>query len=125
MGRDALVGEALKALQTCTEADKELTTDNTVLGIVGVGEAFHIIEGDALAPFLLGLVGGARGAGAAAAAVDADGDEAMAGAGVAGGAAAAGPGAGAGVGAGDGKEGEADRPPQGASSATGSGGGFA
>ena len=66
MGRDELIREALKALSTCADADKELDGANTVVGVVGLGEKFHVIEGAELAPFLVGLQ--APGAAAAAAA---------------------------------------------------------
>ena len=55
VGRDALIREALAALRTCTEAEKDLDTLNTVVGIVGRGEKFTILEGDVVAPFLVDL----------------------------------------------------------------------
>jgi hypothetical protein len=74
------------------EAEKELDVRNTVVGVVGAGTPFTIFEGEALAPFLLGL-----GAAAPAGALPEAGDEdAMDGAGgeEAAGAAAAGGGGG-------------------------------
>ena len=55
VSRDDLIRDVVRALHTCTEADKELTVENTVIGVVGEGERFHILEGEAVAPFLLGL----------------------------------------------------------------------
>jgi hypothetical protein len=79
VSRDALIREALTALAACCEADKELDVANTVLAVVGKGERFHVIEGQALAPLLVGIqqpaavaaaeaavAGGEGGAGAAA-----------------------------------------------------------
>lgn len=94
LSRDELIREAVRALHTCTETDKDLTTENTVIGVVGADEAFHLLEGDEVAPFLVGLAGVERGM-----AVE---DEAAAagagGGGAAGGAAAAAAAAGAGAG---------------------------
>jgi hypothetical protein len=61
--RDALIKEGVKALHQCLEAEKELDVRNTVVGVVGAGTPFTILEGEALAPFLLGL-GAAAPAGA-------------------------------------------------------------
>lgn len=55
MSRDELIREALKALATCAEADRELDGSNTVVSVVGQGERFHVIEGEELAPFLVGI----------------------------------------------------------------------
>jgi hypothetical protein len=55
MPRDELIRAAVRALHAATEADKGLTLDNTVIGVVGEGERFHVLEGEAVAPFLLGL----------------------------------------------------------------------
>ena len=55
--REELIHSALCALHSCTEADKELDLSNTVVAVVGVGEAFHLIEGEALAPYLLAVKG--------------------------------------------------------------------
>ncbi len=57
VSRDELVAEAIKALHSCTEADKDLTPENTVIAIVGRDEKFRILEGDAVAPYLVGLAG--------------------------------------------------------------------
>ena len=67
MDRDGLIREAVKALHQCLEAEKELDVRNTVVGVVGAGCPFTLIEGEALAPFLLGL-GAAAPAGTVAAA---------------------------------------------------------
>lgn len=83
--------EALRALHACTEADKPLSPDNVVIGVVGSdGAPFAIIEGDAAAPFLVAVEGLPRPAAppAAAAAAPADADMAAAEAAAPGGAAA-------------------------------------
>lgn len=90
LGRDALIREAITALRTCTETDKDLTIENTVIGVVGLGERFHLIEGEAVAPFLVGLPAvetSAAGGAASAGAGTADDEEATAAAGAAAGAA--------------------------------------
>lgn len=58
-----MIHHALKALHGCLETDKEFDTTNTVIGIVGAGERFHIIEGDEIAPLIAGF-GAAQAAGA-------------------------------------------------------------
>lgn len=68
LSRDDLIMEALRALQACTEADKGLTPENCVVGVVGVGERFHLMEGDAVAPLLTTLTAGGGGAATTAAA---------------------------------------------------------
>ena len=73
MSRDELIREALRALHACTEADKPLSPDNVVIGVVGEGSPFTIIEGDAAAPFLVAVEGLPRPA-QAAAPVEADGN---------------------------------------------------
>ena len=60
--RDELIRHAVRALNTCTEADKELTIENTVIAIVGKDEVFHLLQGAAVAPFLVGLEAPPRGA---------------------------------------------------------------
>jgi 20S proteasome subunit alpha 6 len=55
--RDELIRHAVRALHGCTEPEKELDTANTVIGVVGVGERFHLLEGDAVAPYLEALAG--------------------------------------------------------------------
>lgn len=84
LARDDLIREAVRALHTCTETDKDLTIENTVIGVVGADEKFHVLEGDEVAPFLVGLAGVERGM-----AVE-DDAAAAAGAAAVGGAAAAG-----------------------------------
>lgn len=80
VSRDELLREAAKALHTCLEPEKELTLSNCVFGVVGKGEAFTILEGDAAAPFIAGLgaaaVPGSHAAAAAAAAAAAPADAA-------------------------------------------------
>lgn len=66
--RDELLSHAAKALAACLESDKELTGENCTLAIVGADQKFTIIEGDELAPYLVGLEDGSGGGGAAAAA---------------------------------------------------------
>ena len=59
-GRDALIEHGLKALKESLSQDKELTIDNTTVGIVGVGnqatrgkiETFKLYDGQEVAPFL-------------------------------------------------------------------------
>jgi len=72
--REELLHHAAKALSACMEGDKTLTTENCTLAVVSADEKFTIIEGDALAPFLVDLEvgGGAGGAAAAAGGDDAD-----------------------------------------------------
>lgn len=50
--REELVKHALKALKESLSADKELTLDNTSLGISGIGENFKLYEGQEVAGFL-------------------------------------------------------------------------
>lgn len=73
--RDDLIRHALRALHGCTEPEKELDTANTVIGVVGVGERFHLLEGDAVAPFLEALVGLPRPGPAAMDLEEEDGDD--------------------------------------------------
>ncbi|KAH9443186.1 hypothetical protein MJO28_014517 [Puccinia striiformis f. sp. tritici] len=49
---EELIKHGLHALRDTLQQDKELTTLNTSLGIVGPDHKFEIIEGDALAPYL-------------------------------------------------------------------------
>src|SRR5438034_189467 len=59
-GRDALIEHGLKALKESLSQDRELTIDNTTVGIVGVGseetrgkiESFKLFDGMDVAPFL-------------------------------------------------------------------------
>lgn len=85
--RDALIREAAKTLHACLEAEKELDMRNTVIGVVGKDEAFHIYEGEEVAVWIAGLgaavAGGTivveeeeeGGAGAAGAGAGAGGEE--------------------------------------------------
>jgi hypothetical protein len=68
VSKDDLIKEALRALHTCTEADKDLSPDNTVIGVVGADTKFTIIEGDAAAPYLVAVAGLPRPAAVAEAA---------------------------------------------------------
>jgi 20S proteasome subunit alpha 6 len=68
--RDDLVRHAVAALHGCLEAEKELDTANTAVAVAGRDEKFHILEGEEVARFLIGLgaaapaaPGGAAGAG--------------------------------------------------------------
>jgi 20S proteasome subunit alpha 6 len=70
VSRDELVREAVRALHGCLEPEKELDLENTTIAVVGIGERFHILEGEEVAPFIAGL-----GAAAAPGAVGAAGEE--------------------------------------------------
>jgi len=50
--RDDLIKHALRALKESLSQDKELTIDNTSLGVAGLQEDFIMIEGEAVAGFL-------------------------------------------------------------------------
>lgn len=50
--KDELVFNALKALSTCTEAEKPLNADNTTLAIVGEDMDFTMYDGQEVAPFV-------------------------------------------------------------------------
>lgn len=45
-GRDELVKHALRALRESMPQDKELSVENTSLGVGGKGEKFELIEGE-------------------------------------------------------------------------------
>jgi 20S proteasome subunit alpha 6 len=62
LSKDELIHKALAALYTTLEGDKELTTDNTVIGIVGKDQKFLLLDGDQVAPYLVNLAGLERGA---------------------------------------------------------------
>ena len=85
MDRDALIREAVKSLHQCLEAEKELDVRNTVVGVVGAGTPFTILEGEALAPFLLGLGAAAPAGAVVAEAAEGEGAEEMEGGGGGGG----------------------------------------
>lgn len=53
--RNELIRHAVNALHGCLEAEKELDTANTSIAIVGKDEKFHILDGEEVAPFLVGL----------------------------------------------------------------------
>jgi len=50
--REELVNHALRALKESMSQDKELTVDNTSIGIAGVGEDFVLFEGQEIASWL-------------------------------------------------------------------------
>jgi len=50
--REELIKHALRALKESLSQDKELTIDNTSLGVSGVGENFHLYEGQDVAEYL-------------------------------------------------------------------------
>lgn len=51
-GREELIKHALRALKESLSQDKELTVDNTSLGVSGVGENFKLYEGAEITEFL-------------------------------------------------------------------------
>lgn len=50
--REELIKHALRALKDSLGQDKELTIDNTSIGISGVGENFKLYEGQEIANWL-------------------------------------------------------------------------
>ncbi|KAM0691419.1 hypothetical protein Q7P36_010190 [Cladosporium allicinum] len=50
--REELIKHALRALKESLSQDKELTIDNTSLGVSGIGENFHLYEGQDVAEYL-------------------------------------------------------------------------
>lgn len=50
--REELIRHALRSLKESLAQDKELTVDNTSLGISGIGEDFKLYEGQDIAEFL-------------------------------------------------------------------------
>jgi hypothetical protein len=64
VSRDELIRETVRALHGCLEPEKELDMTNTSIGVVGVGERFHILEGAEVAPFIAGLGVAGPGSGA-------------------------------------------------------------
>lgn len=50
--REELIKHALRALKDSLSQDKELTVDNTSLGVTGIGENFKLYEGQDLAGWL-------------------------------------------------------------------------
>eukprot|EP01138_Halocafeteria_seosinensis_P012752 gb/GECG01013028.1/.p1 GENE.gb/GECG01013028.1/~~gb/GECG01013028.1/.p1 ORF type:complete len:270 (+),score=34.51 gb/GECG01013028.1/:1-810(+) len=52
MTKDELIFNALKALSTCTEAEKPLNADNTTLAVVGEDMDFTMYDGQEVAPLL-------------------------------------------------------------------------
>lgn len=58
-GRDELVKHALRALRESLQQDKELTVENTSIGVGGVGEKFELLEGEAVRSWLEAIADGA------------------------------------------------------------------
>lgn len=50
--REDLIKHALRALKESLSQDKELTVDNTSVGVSGIGEAFQLLEGQDVAEWL-------------------------------------------------------------------------
>lgn len=50
--REALIKHALRALKESLSQDKELTVDNTSVGVSGIGESFALYEGQDIAEWL-------------------------------------------------------------------------
>jgi 20S proteasome subunit alpha 6 len=69
--RDQLIGHGLKALKETLSQDKELTVENTSVGVVGLSstgsttkiENFKLYDGQEVAPLLEALDGATEGAG--------------------------------------------------------------
>ncbi|KAK7514907.1 nucleophile aminohydrolase [Phyllosticta citriasiana] len=51
-GREELIKHALRALKESLSQDKQLTVDNTSIGVAGVGEDFKLYEGPSIANWL-------------------------------------------------------------------------
>lgn len=51
-GKDELVKHAVRALRESLQQDKELTTENTSLGVGGKGERFELLEGETIRGWL-------------------------------------------------------------------------
>lgn len=72
---EELIQHGLKALNGCTEADKELTAASVTIAFVGAGTKFTLVDGVGVAPFLQTLHASmADSAGAAEGKADAEGD---------------------------------------------------
>lgn len=54
VSKEELIKHALRAVKESMSQDKELTVDNTVLGVGGVGEDFVLFEGQDIAQYLDG-----------------------------------------------------------------------
>jgi 20S proteasome subunit alpha 6 len=52
VSREELIKHALRALKESLSQDKELTVDNTSVGVAGIGEDFKLYEGSELAGWL-------------------------------------------------------------------------
>ncbi|RQM23346.1 hypothetical protein B5M09_011803 [Aphanomyces astaci] len=52
VGKDDLIKQALQAIRGCLEGNQELSATNISIGVVGVNQAFTIIEGSALQPYI-------------------------------------------------------------------------
>lgn len=51
-GKEGLIKHGLRALRESLSQDKELTMENTSVGIGGVGEDFKLVEGQDVQPWL-------------------------------------------------------------------------
>jgi 20S proteasome subunit alpha 6 len=49
---DELIVHALQALVGCVSGDEDLTPENTSIAIVGLGQTYTLLEGEALQPYL-------------------------------------------------------------------------
>lgn len=54
-GREELVMHALRSLRESLQQDKELTTENTSIGVGGIGEKFELLEGEKIRAWLESL----------------------------------------------------------------------
>jgi 20S proteasome subunit alpha 6 len=52
VGREDLIKHALRALKESLSQDKELTVENTSVGVAGIGEDFKLYEGGELIEWL-------------------------------------------------------------------------
>jgi 20S proteasome subunit alpha 6 len=50
--RDELIRHVLKALSDCRSKDETTSIGSMILGVVGIGEQFTILEGEALRPYI-------------------------------------------------------------------------
>lgn len=50
--REELIKHALRALKESLSQDKELTVDNTSIGVAGIGESFKLYEGQEITNWL-------------------------------------------------------------------------
>lgn len=57
MSKDELILHAIKALSTCTEAEKPLNAENTTIAVVGEGIDFTVYDGQEVAPLVSAMKG--------------------------------------------------------------------